>query len=204
MPVPGAEVGGLQRQVEALLAVLQGLLLGALACDVADHADHASAAVARGLLQAAADLQPVQRAIGPANAMAHGTLGFATVEHFAEQPQYFDAVFLGDQLNVFHRLPQWAVGVQAEQRLGATGPVDLAGIDVPGPGTQTGAVQRGQKARGILPGLLEGDGVEGRNMGKRKIRVTGFAHARPFPSRGQISGPVNGGRFLLPSGPFLM
>ncbi|MCY1287211.1 hypothetical protein D9M70_361990 [compost metagenome] len=187
----------------ALLRARQ--LLGALLLqgDIADHADHPPPAVGLGL-QAAADLQPAQAAVGPADTVAQGALGLAPDQDFAEQAQHLAAVVLGNQLDVVHRLAQWPVRIEAEQRLGAAGPGDAAAVDIPGPGAQPCAVQRGQQAVGVLPGLLEGDGVEGWNMGKRGIRVTGFAHARPFPAVGQMFGSVTGALGDAPSDPVLM
>ncbi|MNQ57229.1 hypothetical protein D3C85_713760 [compost metagenome] len=180
-------------------------LLGTLLLqgDVADHADHPAPAIGLGL-QAAADLQPMQAAVGPADTVAHGALGLAPGEDFAEQAQHLAAVVFGNQLDVVHRLAQRPVRIEAEQRLGAAGPGDPAGVEIPGPGAQLCAVQRGQQAVGVLPGLLEGDGVEGWNMGERGIRVTGFAHARPFPAVGQIFGSVTGALGKAPSDPVLM
>src|SRR5690606_17466867 len=50
MPIPGPQVGGIQRQLQALLAVLQGQFLLDLTGDVADGQDQAGLAVERDLI----------------------------------------------------------------------------------------------------------------------------------------------------------
>ncbi|MNY16018.1 hypothetical protein D3C86_1492610 [compost metagenome] len=66
----------------------------------------------------------------------------------------FRAILRGQQVEVFQIPWQRFAGVEAEQRLRTPGPADLPALDVPIPGTQARAVERGQQLRGTFPALF--------------------------------------------------
>ena len=182
VPVPDAEVGRLQGQIEALLAFAQGLLLLLLFGDVADHAEDLRVAVGVGP-RPAADFQPVQAAVGPADAMAQGFGNRLALQYLLKQLLHLGALFCGDQLDIVDLPLQGMLGVQAEQGLGAARPADPAAVDVPVPGTQVRAVERREQARRILPGLFELDRVQGGYMGEGRL-LGWFGHRVSRPPLG--------------------
>ncbi|MCY1356643.1 hypothetical protein D9M69_431010 [compost metagenome] len=149
-----------------------------MACgDVADHADHQRLARG-GALDAAAHFDPVQAAVGPADAVAEGGVPRAAGDDVAEALLHLWPVFLGNQGEVFEVAGRRLFGVEAEQRLRAARPADLAALHVPQPGAQAGAVERGEQARGVRPvafGQRRGDGRDG---GQGEAEISGVGHGR--------------------------
>nr|VVN38434.1 hypothetical protein PS652_05267 [Pseudomonas fluorescens] len=98
---------------KALFRVDQRCFPISLAGDLADHPDHLPPAVAvRG--HAAVDFQPVQAAVGPADAMAQSLFHRLAIDHRMKRLQGAGAVFHGHQFEVVQVVGQWLVRVEAE------------------------------------------------------------------------------------------
>ncbi|MNF94291.1 hypothetical protein D3C84_769960 [compost metagenome] len=149
----------MKQRGEALFRAAQGLFALALVGDFADHADHAWPAVLVRQ-QAAADLQPMQAAIWPADAMVHRLFQRGARDHRMEGAQGFCPILGREQVQVFQVRGQWLPWIETEQRLGAPGPTDLPALDVPVPGAQASAVEGGQQLRCAFPALLRGVRVQ--------------------------------------------
>ena len=89
----------------------------ALAGDFTHHPDHLWPAMLV-VGQAAVYLQPVQAAVRPADAVAHGALHRLAVENRLEHLAGTGAVLFGQQVEVIGIGGQRALGIEAEQRLG--------------------------------------------------------------------------------------
>lgn len=94
----GAEV---EQGGEALFRVDQRGFPFALAGDLADDPDHLRPAVLV-MGQAAVDLQPVQAAVWPADAVAHGFFRRLAVDHGLEQLAGAGAVFFWQQIEIVY------------------------------------------------------------------------------------------------------
>ena len=160
---------------EAFLRTAQRLFALALVGDFADHADHSWTAVLVRQ-QAAADLQPVQAAVGPANAVVHRLLQRRAGDHRMEGAKGLRPVFRRQQVEVFQVGRQRLPGIEAEQRLRAPGPADLPALDVPIPGAQARAVERGQQLRGTFPALFGAFRVKRLDARHRRNTVNRFRH----------------------------
>ena len=101
---------------EPLFRTAQRLLALTLVGDLANHADHAWSAVFVRQ-QAAVDLQPVQAAVGPANAVMHRLLQRCAGDHGMEGTNGFRPVFRRQQIEVFQIGGQRLARIKAEQRL---------------------------------------------------------------------------------------
>ncbi|MCY1548620.1 hypothetical protein D9M68_847410 [compost metagenome] len=103
---------------EALLGVAQRLGALLLGADIANHPEHLLPASVVNL-QAAADFQPVQAAIGPADTVAQGAFARHAIEHGLEHLQDIAAIFFRDQFDIVDPGAHGATRVQTEQCLGA-------------------------------------------------------------------------------------
>ncbi|MNN43401.1 hypothetical protein D3C81_1576370 [compost metagenome] len=155
---------------KAFLRVDQGGFPLALAGYLADYPDHLRPALAI-MGQAAVDFQPVQAAIRPADAMAHGFLGRFTVDHCLEQLACAGAIFFRQQVQVVDVVGQGALRIETEQCLGAARPADPATVDVPQPGAQAGTIERSQQLRSVLPGQFRLLGVGRRDARQARKAV---------------------------------
>lgn len=160
--VTSGQQDGIGAQVEeggkALFRVHQRSFPLALARDLAYHPNHLRPAV-RVAGQAAIDLQPMQAAVWPANAVAHGPPYRFAIEHRLERLACSRAVLFGKQVQVIDVSGQGAQRVETEQGLGAPGPAYPAAFNIPKPRTQARTIQGGQQLRRTLPGLLRRLGV---------------------------------------------
>jgi hypothetical protein len=160
---------------ETFLRAAQRLFALALVGDFTNHPDHSGAAVFVWQ-QAAADLQPVQAAVGPADAVVHRLFQRCAGNHRVEGADGFRAVFRRQQIEVFQIFRQRLPRIEAEQGLGAPRPTDLPALDVPIPGAEPGAVERGQQLRRTLPALLGMTRVNRLNTRHRRNSVNRFRH----------------------------
>src|SRR5450830_679310 len=144
---------------EAFFRTAEGMLALALVGDFADDADHSRLAVLVRQ-QAAIDFQPVQAAVGPDNAVMHGLFDGLAFQYRMKGSQGARAVFDRQQIEVVDVLGQWLMRIEAEQRLGATGPTDLAAFNIPAPGPEARAIEGRQQLRGAFPALFRHLGVE--------------------------------------------
>ena len=182
------DVGAQAEQAgEAFLGGAQSLGTLLLGADVADHAEHARPTIGLAL-QAAGNLQPVQAAVRPANTVAQGVANLFALEDGVEFRQNFGALLFGDQLDVVQFSRDRAIGVEAEQGLGAARPVHLTTANVPIPGAEMGAVQRGQQTRRVLPGLLEFGGIHRRYVWQGRGLVSRSGHGRTFLRSARCAG----------------
>ncbi|MCY1309137.1 hypothetical protein D9M70_592000 [compost metagenome] len=143
--------------------------------DLADHADHSRPAVFVRQ-QAAVDLQPMQAAIGPANAVVHRLFQRCAGNHRVEGTNGFRPVLGRQQIEVFEIFRQRYSGIVPEQRLRAPGPTDLPPFDIPIPRTQTRTVQGSQQLRSTFPALLGAFGVKCLDTRHRRNTVNRFRH----------------------------
>ena len=160
---------------EAFFRAAQRLFALALVGDFADHANHPRPAVLVRQ-QAAVDLQPVQAAVGPADAVVHRLLQRRAGDHRMEGANGFRPILRRQQVKVFQVGRQRLPGIEAKQRLGAPGPTDLPALDVPIPGAQARAVEGGQQLRGAFPALLGAFRVKRLNARHRRNTVNRFRH----------------------------
>ncbi|MNT31325.1 hypothetical protein D3C72_1671550 [compost metagenome] len=84
----------MKQRGEAFFRAAQRMLALALLGDLSDHTNHAWPAVLVRQ-QAAADFQPMQAAIGPANPVVHGLFQWRAGDHRMERTNGFRPVFRG-------------------------------------------------------------------------------------------------------------
>src|SRR5450830_1641525 len=159
---------------EAFFRTAEGMLALALVGDFADDADHARLAVLVRQ-QAAIDFQPVQAAVGPEDAVMAGPFEKLAFQYRMKGPQGARAVLDRQQVEVVDVLGQRLVRIEAEQRLGTTGPTDLAAFNIPAPGPEASAVEGGEQLRGAFPALFRHVRVECMNawQGRNTAGVLG-------------------------------
>ncbi|MNY08452.1 hypothetical protein D3C86_1413080 [compost metagenome] len=160
---------------EALFRAAQGLLTLALVSDLADHANHPRPAMLVRQ-QAAADFQPVQAAVGPADAVVHGLLQWRAANDRMKGTNGFGAILGWQQVEVFQVMGQRLPWIEPEQRLRAPGPADLPALDVPIPGAQARTVERGQQLRGAFPALFGAFRINCLDTRHRRNTVYRFRH----------------------------
>ncbi|MNS71337.1 hypothetical protein D3C72_1047040 [compost metagenome] len=104
---------------ETFLRAAQRLFALTLVGDFTNHPDHSGAAVFVRQ-QAAADLEPVQAAVRPADAVVHRLFQRRAGDHRVEGAHGFCAVFRRQQVKVFKIFWQRLPRIEAEQCLSAT------------------------------------------------------------------------------------
>ena len=123
----------MKQRGETFFRAAQGLFALPLVGDFTNHPDHSGAAVFVRE-QTSADLQPMQAAIGPADAVMHRLFQRRSGDHCVEGANGFCPVFRWQQVKVFEVFGQWLARIETEQRLRPPRPADLPAFDVPVPG----------------------------------------------------------------------
>ena len=164
-----------EQRGEAFFRAAQRLFALALVGDFTDDADHAWSTVFVRQ-QAAVDLQPVQAAVGPADAVMHRLFQRGAGDHRVEGANGFRPILWRQQVEVFQIRRQRLPGIEAEQRLGTPRPADLPTLDVPIPGAQTCTVEGGQQLWGAFPALLGPFWVKRLYTRHRRNTVNRFRH----------------------------
>ena len=140
------------RRCQAPLTVIQRLGGAFTLPAQATHDAHHPRAARLVVVEATADLQPVQAAVWPTGAVPQHTFERVPCQRSLERMPRPGAVLLDQQVEVITGLGEGVRKTEAKQRLHALGPDQFASDEVPLPGALVRRIQGVEQPLGVVPG----------------------------------------------------